>query len=63
MHRYSEYASTTEKALKLPPACHETAFRTRSGHFKLLVMAFGLTDAPATFMRMMNKISGPLFFK
>jgi hypothetical protein len=27
----------------------KTAFRTHHGHFKFLVMSFGLTNAPATF--------------
>ena len=35
---------------------HKTAFRTRYGHFEFLVLSFGLTNAPATFMTMMNDI-------
>lgn len=35
---------------------HKTAFRTRYGHFEFLVLPFGLTNAPATFMRLMNDI-------
>ena len=31
------------------------AFRTRYGHYEFLVMSFGLTDAPAVFMGMMNR--------
>jgi transposase InsO family protein len=34
----------------------KTAFRTRYGHFEFLVMPFGLTSAPATFMTLMNDI-------
>ena len=34
----------------------KTAFRTRYGHYEFLVMSFGLTNAPATFMDMMNRI-------
>jgi hypothetical protein len=30
------------------------AFRTRYGHYEFLVMSFGLTNAPAVFMDMMN---------
>ncbi|KAH0746232.1 hypothetical protein KY285_007889 [Solanum tuberosum] len=32
----------------------KTAFRTRYGHYELLVMSFGLTNAPALFMILMN---------
>lgn len=32
------------------------AFRTRYGHYEFLVMSFGLTNAPAVFMALMNKI-------
>src|ERR1700733_5870265 len=34
----------------------KTAFRTRYGHFEYKVMPFGLVNAPATFLAMMNKI-------
>ena len=32
----------------------KTAFWTRYGHFEFLVMSFGLTNAPTTFMDLMN---------
>ena len=32
------------------------AFRTRYGHYEFLVTPFGLTNAPAVFMALMNKI-------
>ena len=32
------------------------AFRTRYGHYELLVMSFGLTNTPAVFMDLMNRI-------
>ncbi|KAH0696028.1 hypothetical protein KY289_013510 [Solanum tuberosum] len=34
----------------------KTAFRTRYGHFEFLVMSFGLTNAPAVFIDLMNSI-------
>lgn len=34
----------------------KTAFRTRYGHFEFLVLPFGLTNAPATFMHLIQKI-------
>ncbi|GJZ84126.1 reverse transcriptase domain-containing protein [Tanacetum coccineum] len=33
----------------------KTAFRTRYSHYKFQVMSFGLTNAPAVFMDLMNK--------
>ena len=32
----------------------KTAFRTRYGHYEFVVMSFGLTNAPAAFMSLMN---------
>jgi len=37
----------------------KTAFRTRYGHFEFLVMSFGLTNAPAIFMDLMNRVFKP----
>ncbi|KAI4310376.1 hypothetical protein MLD38_035357 [Melastoma candidum] len=37
----------------------KTAFRTRYGHYEFLVMSFGLTNAPAAFMELMNRIFRP----
>ena len=37
----------------------KTAFRTRYGHFEFLVMSFGLTNAPAAFMDIMNRVFKP----
>ena len=34
----------------------KTAFRTRYGHYEFVVMPFGVTNAPATFMDLMNRV-------
>ena len=35
---------------------HKTAFRTNLGHWEFIVMPLGLTNAPASFQRLMNKV-------
>ena len=37
----------------------ETAFRKRYGHYDFLVMPFRLTNAPAAFMDLMNRVLSP----
>ena len=39
-----------------PQDVHKIAFRTRYGHFEFLVLPFGLTNAPTTFMHLMHNI-------
>ena len=38
---------------------HKTAFRTQYGHYEFLVMSFGLTNAQAAFMDLMNHVFRP----
>src|SRR5690606_21987625 len=42
-----------------PEDVPKTAFRTRYGHFEFLVLPFGLTNAPATFMHLMHQAFRP----
>ncbi|KAH0709554.1 hypothetical protein KY284_010981 [Solanum tuberosum] len=37
----------------------KTAFRTRYGHYEFLVMSFGLTNVPATFMDLIKRVFKP----
>ncbi|GJX35492.1 putative reverse transcriptase domain-containing protein [Tanacetum coccineum] len=39
------------------------AFKTRYGHYEFLVMLFGLTNAPAVFMDLMNRVCKPYLDK
>ena len=37
----------------------KTTFRTRYGHYEFLIFSFGLTNAPTTFMNLMNRVFKP----
>ncbi|GKE47245.1 putative reverse transcriptase domain-containing protein [Tanacetum coccineum] len=41
----------------------KTAFKTRYGHYEFQVMSFGLTNAPAVFMDLMNRVCKPYLDK
>ncbi|KAF5823288.1 putative nucleotidyltransferase, Ribonuclease H [Helianthus annuus] len=41
----------------------KTAFRTRYGHYEFLVLSFGLTNAPAAFMDLVNRVCKPMLDK
>nr|GEU45599.1 putative reverse transcriptase domain-containing protein [Tanacetum cinerariifolium] len=41
----------------------KTAFGTRYGHYEFQVMSFGLTNAPAVFMNLMNRMCKPYLDK
>ncbi|GJZ65159.1 putative reverse transcriptase domain-containing protein [Tanacetum coccineum] len=41
----------------------KTAFRTRYGHYEFQVMSFGLTNAPAVYMDLMNRVCKPYLDK
>ena len=40
-----------------------TAFNTRYGHYEFTVLPFGLCNAPATFMDLMNSMFSPYLDK
>ena len=46
-----------------PPDIPKTAFNCPLGHFEFKVLAFGLTNAPATFQTLMNRVLQPYLDK
>ena len=51
----SRYYQLRVKDVDVP----KIAFKTRYGHYEFLVMSFGLTNAPTTFMDLINKVFRP----
>ena len=42
---------------------HKTDFWTRYGHYEFVVMPFGITNAPAAFMDLINRVCRPILDK
>ena len=45
-----------------PEDIPKTIFRTHYGHYELSVISFGLTNAPAAFIRLMNGVFKPFLY-
>nr|GEX26621.1 hypothetical protein [Tanacetum cinerariifolium] len=44
----------------IPEDIPKTAFRTRYGHYEFVAMTFGLTNAPAIFIDLINRVCRPM---
>ena len=53
----SRYYQLQVKEVDVP----KTTFRTRYGHYEFLVIPFGLSNAPAAFMDLMNRVFPPIW--
>eukprot|EP00253_Pinus_taeda_P012108 PITA_12108 len=49
--------------LRIKEDIYNTAFKTRYGHYEFVVVPFGLTNYPVTFMRLMNSVLHPYLDK
>ncbi|GKE40931.1 putative reverse transcriptase domain-containing protein, partial [Tanacetum coccineum] len=59
----SEMKELSDQLKKLEEAIPIIAFQTRYGHYEFYVMSFGLTNAHAVFMDLMNRVCKPYLDK